>query len=77
MTEDQTVYYGPHACEECGATIVKASRDHGGAAFDVPAHLLRVFERGAEAGNVDIAYPATWTPHVHREKTASPVPPSA
>jgi hypothetical protein len=57
-------YYGPHNCERCGATIVKASREEGGQSFDVPPLLLRVFQRGSEAGNPDVAYPMTWEPHV-------------
>lgn len=57
-------YYGPHDCETCGQTIVKQAREDGGAAFDIPERLLRIFERGAEAGDPDVAYPVTWTPHV-------------
>jgi len=64
-TEETTMtYYGPHDCEHCGHTIVKAAREDGGAAFDVPSHLLRIFQRGSEAGNVDVAYPVVWVPHV-------------
>jgi hypothetical protein len=30
------VYYGPHSCENCGATIVKMGHEFGGNAFDQP-----------------------------------------
>ena len=62
--KDIMTYYGPHNCEHCGATIVKASREEGGKSFDPPPLLLRVFQRGSEAGNPDVAYPMAWTPHV-------------
>lgn len=44
------VFYGPHPCEECGVTIVKASREQGGQAYDIPF----------------LNYPnARWFEHVH------------
>ena len=58
------IYYGPHACEICGQTIVKQAREEGGASFDPPPLLMRIFYRGSEAGNPDVAYPMVWTPHV-------------
>ncbi len=67
MSDETVVWYGPHACEVCGVTIVKAARESGGAEFEPPARLMRVFNRGAEAGDVDTVYPAVWMPHVHRE----------
>lgn len=30
------VYYGPHACENCGAMIVRMGREFGGNAFNQP-----------------------------------------
>jgi hypothetical protein len=30
------VYYGPFACQGCGATIVRMGQEHGGNAFDQP-----------------------------------------
>lgn len=30
------VYYGPHACENCGAAIVRMAMAFGGNAFDQP-----------------------------------------
>jgi hypothetical protein len=70
MTEtNDVIYYGPHACSVCGETIVKASAEHGGAEFDPPAALMRIYQRGAESGNVDIVYPQTWKPHVHGSGT--------
>lgn len=29
-------FYGPHECGDCGETVVRAAREDGGAAFDVP-----------------------------------------
>lgn len=77
LTDESVVWYGPHACESCGSEIVRAARENGGESFDVPAHLMRVFRRGAEAGNPDIAYPTMWKPHtcVPRENSALPAPP--
>lgn len=61
----EVVWYGPHACAICGETIVKAARESGGAEFDPPKHLMRVFQRGSESCVPEIVYPAIWTPHVH------------
>ena len=61
---NETVFYGPHACDECGAEIVRAELARGGQKYDIPAHLARVFHRGAESGNVDVVYPTVWAPHV-------------
>jgi len=70
-------YYGPHSCETCGQTIVKQAREEGGAAFDPPPMLMRVFLRGAEAGNPDVTYPMMWTPHVCvKVPTMLPPPPA-
>jgi hypothetical protein len=30
------VYYGPHACSNCGMLIVKAASESGGAVFTAP-----------------------------------------
>ncbi len=70
--EKDMPYYGPHNCETCGQTIVKQAREDGSAAFDVPELLMRIFRRGAEAGNPDVAYPMTWTPHVCLTGPANP-----
>ena len=44
------VYYGPHACENCGVLIVKAGREWGGAVFTAPDWPI---------------YPNTeWHPHI-------------
>lgn len=32
----ERVFYGPHSCALCGATICKASRHHGSEEFDYP-----------------------------------------
>ncbi len=66
MSETETVWYGPHACEVCGAEIVKAAIEDGGAMFDVPERLKRIYHRGSESGDVDVCYPMTWPPHVHK-----------
>ena len=65
-------WYGPHACDECGAEIIKTSLEEGGHMFDVPARLMRVYHRGSEAGSVDVVYPQTWTPHVHVDRSQRP-----
>lgn len=47
-----TIWYGPHACEVCGVSIIKAAREHGGAEFNYPVGLT--------------IYPNhAWAPHVH------------
>jgi hypothetical protein len=44
------IYYGPHACENCGATIAKMGSEWGGTAFTYPDGPI---------------YPNTeWHPHV-------------
>lgn len=30
------VYYGPHECQNCGATVVKMGAEFGGNTFDQP-----------------------------------------
>ncbi len=30
------IYYGPHACENCGSTICRMGREWGGNSFDYP-----------------------------------------
>lgn len=65
QNQNDVVWYGPHACSVCGETIVRAAQESGGQELDVPAHLLRVYQRGSEALNVDVAYPAVWRAHVH------------
>jgi hypothetical protein len=48
------VWYGPHPCGVCGATIAKKSEEHGGDEVDYPEGPI---------------YPNTeWKPHVHRER---------
>lgn len=43
-------YYGPHACENCGAMVVKAGKEWGGTVFTAPKGPV---------------YPNTeWHPHV-------------
>lgn len=64
-TEPENVWYGPHNCEVCGVTIVKASREQGGSEFEPPARLMRVYRRGSESDDVDVVYPMVWKPHVH------------
>ena len=55
-TDPDIIFYGPHACEDCGVMIAKASREQGGEAFDYPEGPI---------------YPNTpWAPHVHRPVTA-------
>ena len=65
MTDDVKTWYGPHACSVCGEMIIKAAVDEGGAELDVPERLMRIYQRGAESGNVDLVYPMVWRPHVH------------
>ena len=44
------IYYGPHACENCGLMICKMGREFGGNAFTYPTEPI---------------YPNTeWHPHV-------------
>lgn len=64
---DDTIWYGPHACDLCGETVVRADLHGGGQRFDVPELLLHIYRRGSESGNVEITYPMTWQPHVCRE----------
>lgn len=46
----KVVYYGPHACENCGRMIAKMGKEFGGNAFDYPDGPI---------------YPNTeWHPHV-------------
>ncbi len=50
------IYYGPHACQNCGATICKMGQEFGGNAFTYPQGPI---------------YPNTeWHPHVCDPKTA-------
>ena len=58
-------WYGPHDCAVCGVTIIKAAMGEGGAEFEPPAQLMKIFARGAESGNPDVVYPMKWRPHVH------------
>ncbi len=56
------VYYGPHGCENCGATICKAGFEWGGTAFTYPEGPI---------------YPNTeWFPHIcdPRDVAAKPKP---
>ncbi len=66
LNVDATTWYGPHACAVCGVEIVKASREQGGAEFEPPERLMRVFQRGSESSNPDLVYPMVWKPHVHK-----------
>lgn len=51
------IYYGPHACSNCGVTICKMGHDFGGNAFTYPDGPI---------------YPNTeWHPHVCDPKMAS------
>jgi excisionase family DNA binding protein len=48
--DPSVVYYGPHACPQCGQMIVKVAEETGGAAFSVPDGPI---------------YPnSAWQPHV-------------
>lgn len=48
---ENVVFYGPHACAECGQPIVKAALQQGGQEFDAPEGPI---------------YPNTrWTRHDH------------
>ena len=77
--ESVRTWYGPHACEVCGVTIIKAAREDGGAEFEPPERLMRVYRRGSESADVDLVYPMTWKPHVHDMEAAKnwPAPTSA
>lgn len=79
MTNDPVdmAWYGPHPCEVCGVTIVKAAREAGGAELEPPNALMRVYQRGAESGNPDLVYPMAWTQHVHRAPANAPIAPTA
>lgn len=67
LNDPKVVWYGPHACEVCGATVIRAASEHGGERFDVPERLMRVYLRGSEAADPALVYPQQWVPHVHRE----------
>lgn len=62
---EEIVWYGPHECGVCGVIIIKAALDQGGEEFEPPPILKRVFDRGSECGNPNIAYPMIWKHHVH------------
>lgn len=65
VREDPAVtWYGPHTCDQCGAPIVRAALEAGGAAFNVPQRLLTIYRRGSENGDPALCYPMTWAPHV-------------
>lgn len=68
------IWYGPHACSVCGVMIVKASREDGGAEYEPPARLLRIYQRGSESGSPDLVYPMTWRPHEHDLARATGMP---
>lgn len=34
------IYYGPHACEECGALICRVALEQGGDKFDYPTGIF-------------------------------------
>lgn len=54
----KVVYYGPHACENCGAMIVKMGHEFGGNSFNQPDGPI---------------YPNTeWYPHVCDPKRMKP-----
>jgi hypothetical protein len=56
----RVIYYGPHACENCGLMICKMGREFGGNAFNYP---------------IDPIYPNTeWQPHVCDPKKAKNLP---
>lgn len=63
--ENNSVWYGPHECNVCGVTIVKAALEDGGAEFEPPERLIRVYRRGSEAFDVNLVYPMTWKAHEH------------
>lgn len=65
-TNNDVIWYGPHACAVCGVEIVKAAREQGGQELEPPELLMRIYRRGAENGNPDLVYPMAWTTHVHR-----------
>lgn len=33
---ERTVFYGPHPCERCGQSIIRAGAKHGGTEYDAP-----------------------------------------
>jgi hypothetical protein len=68
------IWYGPHACQVCGATIIKAARENGGAELEPPDRLMRIFHRGSESSNPDVTYPMVWKPHVHADPAILGVP---
>ena len=54
------IYYGPHACENCGEVVCKMGKEFGGNSFDYP--------------NTPI-YPNTeWHPHVCSPEMGKMVP---
>jgi len=54
------IYYGPHACENCGIIICKMGREFGGNAFTYPSGPI---------------YPNTeWHPHVCDPKRVARLP---
>lgn len=67
LTDPTVTWYGPHACAECGEIIIRANFEKGGAMFDPPERLLRIYQRGSESGTPDVVYPMVWRPHVHGE----------
>jgi hypothetical protein len=40
IRDPQIIYYGPHACENCGVMICKMGYQFGGASFDYPAEPI-------------------------------------
>ena len=65
MTYDdpEIIYYGPHACSNCGATICKMALEFGGNSFTYPDDLI---------------YPNTiWHPHVCDPKRIASLPKAA
>lgn len=71
-TQDAIISYGPHACEVCGITIIKAAREQGGEELEPPARLMEIYVRGSMNSNPHVVYPMTWTPHMHREPFLPP-----
>jgi hypothetical protein len=67
LSDPTVTWYGPHSCETCGATIIRAALERGGEKFDPPTDLLDIFRNGSVAHRYDIPYPKVWTPHVCTE----------
>lgn len=64
--ENEPIFYGPHACEVCGETIVKGSKASGGHEFNAQHPT-------------DIIYPnthpdLTWVAHEHKKPTTPATP---